>query len=176
MGKSVWLGIAICTVVMLLPFSAFAADATALVYINGKATINGLGMGRATWLFSGDRLETTAGAVTIRANGTTVLVPENTRLIFNGNSIRLDKGTAEITTTRRMTARAGNLRIKPMGDSARYQIAQLGETIEVIARSGALSIHDGKSSILLPEGSSISSVYSSKEALSSFVGRTLLPR
>src|SRR5664279_3797093 len=106
----------ICLVALLgLSALAFAgSNEAAVLTSSGVVAVNGNGIPTTTALFRGDKVQTAEGAVvTISSPGSSVLMPANSQLVFNGGILDLTSGSASISTTKGMTARADKYQIAP---------------------------------------------------------------
>ena len=121
---------------------------------NGTVLVNGSGSTTTAVLFNGDSVQTTEGAlVTISSPGSSVLVPPNSHVVFNGSVLHLDTGTASISTTKGMAAQAGQYTISPAtGGTAKFQISTEGNALVVRSASGTLNVTSANRAFAVAEG------------------------
>ncbi|MGC2111944.1 MAG: hypothetical protein WA655_20670 [Candidatus Korobacteraceae bacterium] len=151
--------------VSLLVLMLFATVTTSLAASNGAAVLNSSGAvvvnggdaPKTTALFKGDTVHTTGGAlVTISSPGSTVLLPQNSQVVFQGNVLGLEEGTASVSTTTGMTIQANQYSIAPAaGGTAKYEIRKSGNSILVHASSGALTINASGKPVSVAQGATI---------------------
>jgi len=139
--------------------NAFAAVA-GMLRSNGGVSVNGSPATSVTTVFAGDRIETAPKAVgNISVNGSSLLLEENSSMVFNGQDMDFYCGGGTVQTTQGMTARYGRLAVKPAKDAARYQVQQTGATLRVSALEGDLTLSDGAKNFNLPVGKSMNIPY-----------------
>jgi hypothetical protein len=109
-----------CLLVVVFPAQMMlAADtAAAMLYTNGAAWLNGSEVPKSAALFTGDLLQTRPDSTaSIQANGSNVMVLANTLVKFEGPALEIEHGAVRVTTSRGLAARAGDVTVKPAGDS-----------------------------------------------------------
>lgn len=146
-----------CLMSVVLPLSIACADASgAMMFVRGRATLNGAAVQNSRAIFAGDRLQVPAdSAVTLAAGGTSVTVAPGSSIVFAGNQVRLSNRSAvSITTTKGMAAVIATLKIAPAGGKGKFQVARLGGMVIVAAKEGAVEIAGTGAMRTLAEGSS----------------------
>ena len=142
--------------IVVLIGSAFAADyGLAMLYTNGTAWINGNNVPNSIALFSGDLVQTESGAsANIRAKGANVLVLSDSLVPFDAAAVKLEHGRVNVVTTRGLAVRVGNLKVVPLSDSSstEFEVADTDGMATIIARKGNLTLDDGRTSTMLPQG------------------------
>ncbi len=147
----------VCLVAMLsLPALAFGGSSDAAVLrSSGAVAVNGSVAPTTTALFKGDKVETAAGGVvTISSPGSTVLIPSNSQMVFNGGVLDLTAGTASISTTKGMAAQMDKYLIAPAtSGAAKFEIKKTGSSVLIHASSGVLAVSArGGNTFTLAEG------------------------
>jgi hypothetical protein len=138
-----------------LPALAFgASNDVAVMNSSGAVALNGGVTPTTTALFKGDKVVTADGAVvTISSPGSTVLIPSNSQMVFNGGVLDLTTGTASISTTKGMTAQADKYLIAPAtGGTAKFEIKKTGSSVLIHATSGVLNVSAPGNTFTLAEG------------------------
>ena len=138
-----------------LPALAFgASNDVAVMNSSGAVALNGGVTPTTTALFKGDKVVTADGAVvTISSPGSTVLIPSNSQMVFNGGVLDLTTGTASISTTKGMTAQADKYLIAPAtGGTAKFEIKKTGSSVLIHATSGVLNVSAPGNNFTLAEG------------------------
>jgi hypothetical protein len=125
----------------------------AMLYASGNAMLNGAGVSRSTAIFAGDKIQTAQDATArLNVNGSTVLVPGNSSVQFNGNGIDLQSGSAVISTSKGLNAHVGEVTVAPKNGSAKFEVSKSGENVLIAANSGSLSLTDANGTTTLEEG------------------------
>ena len=142
--------------ILLLPASMFAADASAaMLYTNGTAWINGGNVPKSSALFSGDLVQTKSDSVaSIKSPGNSVLVLSDSLVQFEGASVKLEHGSVNIGTSKSMATQVGGLRVEPAA-AASWTVFEVHDTdgaVRIIARKGDLRLTDANGSVTLPQG------------------------
>lgn len=134
-----------------------ASDGAAVLNSSGAVVVNGGDAPKTTALFKGDTVHTTSGAlVTISSPGSTVLLPQNSQVVFQGNALGLEEGTASVNTTTGMTIQTSQYSIAPAtGGTAKYEIRKSGDSVLVHASSGTLTIHASGKVVFVAQGATI---------------------
>src|ERR1022692_4945400 len=138
-----------------LPALAFgASNDVAVMNSSGAVALNGGVTPTTTALFKGDKVVTADGAVvTISSPGSTVLIPSNSQMVFNGGVLDLTTGTASISTTKGMTAQADKYLIAPAtSGAAKFEIKKTGSSVLIHASSGVLAVSAPGNTFTLAEG------------------------
>ena len=138
-----------------------AAAAAGVLRSNGGVSVNGSAVSTVTTVFAGDRIETApkaGGNVTIGSSS--VLLNENSSLLFSGQSMDFQCGGGTIQTSQGLAARYGHTIVKPVKDSARYRVQQTGATVQISALDGDLSLTDGNREFTVEAGKSANIAYS----------------
>jgi hypothetical protein len=122
-----------------------SSAAAATLRGSGGISVNGSTVIPTSTVFKGDRIETAPNsAVTLSSNGSSVLVEQNSSLIFNGENVSFTTGGAIVKTTQGMVAKFQRIVITPGQSASRFQMLQMGNVLRVAALEGNLSIFDGR--------------------------------
>lgn len=109
---------------------------------------------RSSALFIGDTVATRPDSVaSINVQGSMVLVLADSSVQFEGDSVNMGHGGVVVTTSQAMAVRAGKFTIAPLARrSAKFEVSDTDGVVRIVAREGALAIHDGASTSILPQG------------------------
>lgn len=137
-----------------LPTSLLCAEThAAMVFASGVASLNGSALARTTAVFAGDVLETSKNsAIIINANGSTVQMGASSKVQFQGQSIDINSGVAQVTTNSGLKVQADALTVAPMNQTAKYQVTRASGKVLVAALNGSVSVLSGKTSDVLTAG------------------------
>lgn len=122
------------------------------VYLNGKVAAN------TSAIFPGDNVRVPARSVaSITAAGSTVLVPANSQITFNGDSISLEPQSAvSVSTSVGLAAEVGHLKITPASKSAKFDVGRYNGRVVVIAKQGSVTVAGLGANAVVPEGGNTS--------------------
>jgi hypothetical protein len=156
MGMSALRGMVTCVLVVLFPFSSFAADSNAaMLYTNGPAWVNGSHVPRpSSAIFSGDLLQTRSDSVAnINQPGSTVQVLSDSLVQFEGSSVKIDHGAVRVATSRGMATTAGDVKVAAASnDWTEFNVTDVDGTVRIAARKGDITVSDGKGTVTLAQG------------------------
>jgi type IV secretory pathway TrbL component len=121
-------------------------QASAMLYTNGSAWLNGSEVPKSAAVFSGDLLQTrTDSTASIQSNGSSVMVLSDSLVKFEGPAVELEHGAVRITTSRGLATRAGDVTIKPAGDSwTEFQVTDRDGRVQIAANKGDVTVQDDK--------------------------------
>jgi hypothetical protein len=135
---------------------AVAAVSAATLHGNGGVSVNGNAVMPITTVFGGDRIETAPNsAASLTMNGSSVLVGQNSNLIYNGPGVSFSSGRGVIQTSQGLGAKFAGVAITPNQPAAKFQLEQKGDILTVAALEGSLSIADGANVISLNPGQQV---------------------
>src|SRR5579872_50402 len=120
MGKSAFRKMVSCVLLFLFPGSMLAADSNAaMLYTNGAAWVNGAHVPRSSSaIFSGDMLQTRADSVAnINQSGSSITVLADSLVQFERECVELGHGGDTLSSLKKVSAVAGNVRFTPAGYS-----------------------------------------------------------
>jgi hypothetical protein len=140
---------------VIVPATLFAADTPgAMVYSHGTSLVNGNSVARSSALFLGDMVQTRSDSVAnISATGSSIIVLNDSLVQYEGSRMKLEHGGLTVSTTKLMSARAGEVTVLPAsGVLTEFELRDVDGTVEVTARKGDLKISDSKGATLLAQG------------------------
>jgi hypothetical protein len=142
--------------ILIFPASLFGGEAApaAMLYSRGGTVLNGTTVPRSSALFSGDLVQTSADSVAnINATGSTVLVLNETILQYEGDFLKLEHGGISISTSKSMSAHAGEVKISPAkGVLTEFEVRDVDGRVLIAARKGDLTISDQDGTTTLAQG------------------------
>lgn len=144
-----------CMLVVLLPAATMSAEThAAMLYAANTVVLNGVLAGRSSAIFAGDTIRTPSGsAVTLTAQGSTVMVGPSSLLVYEGDAVRLASGTTLVTTEKRMKTQVQRLVVTPSSEGrASYRVARENGKVLIAALRGSVKISDSGSERTVPEG------------------------
>jgi len=145
-----------CLLVVVFPAQMmFAGDtAAAMLYTNGAAWLNGSEVPKSAAVYTGDLLQTRPDSTaSIQANGSNVMVLADTLVKFEGPAVELQHGAVRVTTSRGLAARAGDVTVKPAGDSwTEFQVTDVDGQVQISANKGDLTVQDDKGTTTVTQG------------------------
>jgi hypothetical protein len=137
-----------CLLAILFPAQVMLAGetASAMLYTNGAAWLNGSEVPKSAALFSGDLLQTRPDSTAnIQANGSSVMVLADSLVKFEGPAVELEHGSVRVTTSRGMAARAGDVTVKPAANSwTEFQVTDVDGRVQIAANKGDVTVQDDK--------------------------------
>jgi len=142
--------------ILLLPTSMFAADASAaMLYTNGTAWINGGNVPKSSAIFAGDLVQTRSDSIAnIKSPGNNVLVLSDSLVQFQGGALKLEHGSVNVVTSKSMATQVGDLKVEPALASAwtEFEVHDTDGAVRIIARKGDLHLTDVNGTSTLPQG------------------------
>jgi hypothetical protein len=129
--------------------------ASAMLYANGAAWLNGSEVPKSAAVFSGDLLQTRASSTaSIQANGSNVMVLADSMVKFEGPAaVELQHGSVRVSTARGLAAHAGELTIKPVTDSwTEFQVTDVDGRVQIAATKGDVTVQDDKGTATVSQG------------------------
>jgi len=140
---------------MLLPVQLLAADtAAAMLYANGTAWVNGSSVPKSAAVFAGDLVQTRPdSSAHISASGSSVMVLADSLVKFEGPAVEVEHGAVRVTTAQGLAARAGEVTIKPAGNSwTEFQVQDVDGTVHIAANKGDVIVQDQQGSTTVSQG------------------------
>jgi len=143
---------------VLTPAAMLMAETgNTMLYASGNVTLNGTEVARSASVTPGDRIDTAgATATTVSQDGSKVTVNPYSSVRYGSDAVRVDRGTAAISTTDGMTAKAAQITITPKDKAATYEIARLNNQVVITSQTGALMITEAGATTELEAGASSS--------------------
>src|SRR5271157_1380678 len=145
-----------CLLAILFPAHMMLAGetASAMLYTNGSAWLNGSEVPKSAAVFTGDLLQTRSDSTaSIQANGSNVMVLADSLVKFEGPAVELEHGAVRVTTSRGLSARAGDVTVKPASDSwTEFQVTDVDGRVQIAANKGDLMVQDDKGTTTVTQG------------------------
>jgi hypothetical protein len=145
-----------CMLAILFPAQALLAGetATAMLYTNGTAWLNGSDVPKSTALFSGDLLQTRSDSTaSIQSNGSNVMVMADSLVKFEGPAVDIQHGAVRVTTSHGLAARAGDVTVKPATSTwTEFQVTDVNGRVEIAANKGDVTVQDDKGTTTVTQG------------------------
>jgi hypothetical protein len=143
--------------IVLLPASMFATETSGMMlYPQGTITVNGNSVSHSQAGFDGDRYQTAKdSSLVMSGSGSSIQVAPSSDVTYRNSTLQLNSGGAAITTKNGMASHLVNLTVKPMGEQARYSIAQNDSQIVIGAEEGSIIVSDGTSQRVVPQGKAL---------------------
>ena len=145
-----------CLLAILFPAQVMLAGetATAMLYTNGAAWLNGSEVPKSVAVFSGDLLQTRPDSTaSIQSNGSNVMVLADSLVKFEGPAVELEHGGVRVTTLRGLAARAGDVTIKPAADTwTEFQVTDVDGRVQIAADKGDVTVQDDKGTTTVTQG------------------------
>jgi hypothetical protein len=144
-----------CLLAFLFPLQMFGEDtASAMLYTAGSAWLNGTAVPKSAAVFSGDLLQTRSDSTaSIQANGSSVMVLADSLVKFQGPAVEIEHGGVRVTTSRALSAQAGDVTIKPAGNSwTEFQVVDVDGRVQIAANKGDLTVTDDQGTTTVSQG------------------------
>jgi hypothetical protein len=144
-----------CLLAVLVPAHLLAGEsASAMLYTNGSAWLNGSEVPKSAAVFSGDMLQTRADSTAnIQAAGSTVMVLADSLVKFQGPRVEIEHGAVRVTTSRGLAAQAGDVTVKPAANVwTEFQVKDVDGRVQIAANKGDLTIQDDKGTTTISQG------------------------
>lgn len=156
MSESAFRSAVCCLLVILFPAQVMLAGetASAMLYTNGAAWLNGSEVPKSAALFAGDMLQTRPDSTaSIQANGSNVMVLADSLVKFEGPAVELEHGAVRVTTSRGLAARAGDVTVKPAANTwTEFQVTDVDGRVQIAANKGDLTVQDDKGTTTVTQG------------------------
>jgi hypothetical protein len=156
MSQSAFRSAVCCLLAILFPAQVMLAGetASAMLYTNGAAWLNGSEVPKSVAVFSGDMLQTRPDSTaSIQSNGSNVMVLADSLVKFEGPAVELEHGTVRVTTSRGLAARAGDVTVKPATNSwTEFQVTDVDGRVQIAANKGDLTVQDDKGTTTVTQG------------------------
>jgi hypothetical protein len=156
MSQSAFRSAVCCLLVILFPAQVLLAGdtASAMLYTNGAAWLNGSEVPKSAAVFAGDLLQTRPDSTaSIQANGSNVMVLADSLVKFQGPAVELEHGAVRVTTSRGLAARAGEVTVKPASDSwTEFQVTDVDGRVQIAANKGDVTVQDDKGTTTVTQG------------------------
>src|ERR1700681_1512264 len=145
-----------CLLAILFPAQVMLAGetASAMLYTNGAAWLNGSEVPKVAAVFAGDMLQTRPDSTaSIQSNGSSVMVMADLLVKFEGPAVELEHGAVRVTTSRGLAARAGDVTVKPVANTwTEFQVTDVDGRVQIAANKGDLTVQDDKGTTTVTQG------------------------
>jgi hypothetical protein len=145
-----------CMLAILFPAQVMLAGetASAMLYTNGAAWLNGSEVPKSAAVFSGDMLQTRPDSTaSIQSNGSSVMVLADSLVKFEGPAVEIEHGAVRVTTSRELSAHAGDVTVKPAANSwTEFQVTDVNGRVQIVASKGDLTVQDDKGTTTVTQG------------------------
>ncbi len=156
MSQSAFRSAVCCLLLILFPAQMMLAGetASAILYTNGAAWLNGSEVPKSAAVFSGDMLQTRPDSTaSIQSNGSSVMVLADSLVKFEGLAVELEHGAVRVTTSRGLAARAGDVTVKPAANTwTEFQVTDVDGRVQIAANKGDLTVQDDKGTTTVTQG------------------------
>ncbi len=155
MSQSKLLSAVCCWLLLLFPAQVMAGEtASAMLYTTGSAWVNGSEVPKSAAVFSGDMLQTRPDSTaSIQTNGSSVMVMANSLVEFEGPAVEIEHGGVRVTTSHGLAAHAGDVTIKPAGNSwTEFQVVDVNGQVQIAANKGDVTVQDDKGTTTVTQG------------------------
>lgn len=140
---------------MLIPAHLLAADsASAMLYSNGTAWINGSTVPKSAAVFAGDLVQTRPDSTAnLSASGSSVMVLADSLVKFQGPAVEIEHGAVRVSTAQGLATRAGEVTIKPAGNAwTEFQVTDVDGQVQIVASKGDVTVQDPQGTTTIQEG------------------------
>ena len=140
---------------LLVPLQLLAADsASAMLYANGTAWVNGSSVPKSAAVFSGDMVQTRPDSTAhISANGSSVMVLADSLVRFQGPAVEIEHGAVRISTARGLETHAGEVTVRPATNSwTEFQVSDVDGRVQIAANKGEVTVQDQQGTTTVQEG------------------------
>jgi hypothetical protein len=140
---------------MLIPAQLLAADsASAMLYSNGTAWINGSTVPKSAAVFSGDLVQTRPDSTAnLSSSGSSVMVLADSLVKFQGAAVEIEHGAVRISTAHGLATQAGEVTVKPAGNSwTEFQVTDVDGQVQIMATKGDLTVQDQQGTTTVQQG------------------------
>jgi len=128
--------------------------ASAMLYTNGSAWLNGSAAPKSAAVFAGDLLQTPAdSSANIQASGSNVIVLADSLVKFQGPAIEIEHGGVRVTTSHGLATQAGDVTVKPASNAwTEFQVTDVDGRVQIAANKGDLMVQDDKGTTTVSQG------------------------
>ena len=155
MSSSAFRSAVCCVLAFLFPAQMMGEEtASAMLYTAGSAWLNGSAVPKSSAVFSGDLLQTRSDSTaSIQANGSSVMVMADSLVKFEGPAVEVEHGGVRVTTSKALAAHAGDVTIKPAGNSwTEFQVVDVDGRVQIAANKGDLTVQDDQGTTTVSQG------------------------
>src|SRR5204863_2818533 len=140
---------------MSLPGQLLAADsASAMLYTNGAAWLNGATVPKSAAVFSGDIVQTRPDSTAhLNASGSSIMVLADSLVKFEGSAVEIEHGAVRVSTGQGLATQAGEVTVKPAGTAwTEFQVTDVDGRVQIIASKGDVTVQDQQGTTTVQAG------------------------
>lgn len=158
---------------VLVPIAVTATDWEGTITTStGVVSLNGQTIRGSHTIMPGDLINTAKGRAMVRLANGSVAISENTNARFDGSSVELTNGVAEISGGKELTAHYRDLTIHSVGgENAAFLVGEVQGKPTVATLKGAVSVSNGSGSVVLPAGRAMEAVMDEDTPTSAAAGQ-----
>ncbi len=158
MSQKLFRSVVSIVLTLLLPSQLLGQDsASAMVYANGPASVNGTEIPKSVAIFPGDMLETRQeSSANLTTTGSSVMVLADSQVKYEGSSVEVDRGTVRVSTESGFAAHACEVKARPANPTpTQYQFTHNDSRVTVTATKGDATVEDHEGTKTVQEGQQI---------------------
>jgi hypothetical protein len=127
---------------VVTPMTLSAQAPSAIVHTQGGVWVNGYEARDASAVFSGDVIETKPDfSATLNLEGSSVLIPPESVVKFQGDAVELDHGSVSVETSRSFKVLVHCITVVPLANEwTQYDVVDLSGSVQVSARTKDVSV------------------------------------
>lgn len=129
-----------------------AAQQSGMLYVNGRATLNGAPVERSSALYPGDKINIGSGSGIISNSDGSISLQKSTSAALRQDGFYLGCGTASVTTNSGLSSNFTDIRVAPNSRHAKYIMHAAEGDVLIVARKGALRVSRGSKYMKVPAG------------------------
>src|SRR5205814_2566059 len=129
-------------------------SASAMLYANGSAWVNGASVPKSAAVFTGDMVQTRADSTAnINASGSSVMVLSDSLVKYQGPAVEIEHGSVRVSTAQGLAMQAGEVTIKPVGNSwTEFSVTDVDGTVQIAANKGDVTVQDQQGTTTVQQG------------------------
>jgi hypothetical protein len=147
---------AVCFLLLVaFPAQMLAGETpSAMLYTTGSAWVNGSDVPKTVAMFPGDLLQTRPDSTaSIQSSGSNVMVTADSLVKFEGPAVEIEHGGVRITTSQGMSAQAGEVTVKPAGNSwTEFEVVDVDGQVQIAANKGDVTVQDQQGTTTVTQG------------------------
>jgi hypothetical protein len=143
--------------IILLPATVLSADAgTAMLTSGQKVLVNGKQAQGRQAVMQGDTVQNNDTNVAILSvPGATISVGAHSSIVYQNDTIQVTGGAANLKTQSPMTARYGEITVRPTTTDTQFVVGEISGKRVIAAVHGSLKVSNGSYEFTLPEGKAL---------------------
>lgn len=130
--------------IVILPASLIAQDSTrGMLHSDGGTWLNGSQAPPTATVFPDSLVQTKAGhSSRIDVSGSSVLIPPETEMQFQGDALELTHGSLQLVTTTKMQVLVGCISITPTtSDRTEYDVTDVDGKVRIVVSKNEVNVH-----------------------------------